>query len=785
MKTIKRFWPIIFIFAIWFIFAHPYFLKGRVPYPSAYQVNNFAPWSAYEKFWGPVKNSAMPDIITQIYPWRHFTIEIWKSGHIPLWNPYSFSGTPHLANYQSAVFSPLNFLFFVFPFKDAWSLLILLQPLLAGLFMYIFLRSLRVSREGGILSSVAFMFCGFITVWMGYGTLGYAILFLPLALFAIEKYYQTKKWKFLFLLSLTIPLSFLSGHFQVSLYFLLVVVAFLVYKFFVTKNIRDTLYLTLYTVFGLLLCMPQILPSIEFYAQSYRSNIFQKGEVIPWGYIPTFLAPDFFGNPVTRNDWFGHYAEWNAYIGVIPLMLAIYAIISKKRVQTFFLFALGLLALFLSFSTPLLDFVIGLHLPVLSTSAASRIIVVYSFAFIVLASFGYDQLILDFRNKNFKKAIYCFGAFLLLFLGLWAILGLKLFIPLEKTTIARSNLILPTLIFISGILVIFLALFYRKLTRLILFALLFITSFDMLRFAVKWMPFDSRHLVFPSTKTTEAFSKIAGYHRALGNFGAETAIYYHLPSVEGYDALYIKRYGEFIGALSDGNLREPDRSAVFLPKSSSYTYRILNLLDVKYIVHKRADDQVPWTFPFWIYPKDQFELIYKDDKYEFYKNKKVFPHAFLVGNFKVLKDQKKIISTLLDPHFKSDQEVILEEDPKIKEVNGPLGTVVLSQYSPNKVTLEVDAQKKSLLFLADPYYKGWGAKVNGTKVPIYRADYAFRAIPMEEGKHTVIFDYDPQSFRFGVFLGILGLVGTVVTSLVPKTLAHLKLIFSLQKQKGK
>src|SRR3989344_3001921 len=101
-KYFLRFWPVIFIFIIWFIFAHPYFLSDKVPFPSAYQVNNFAPWSTYEQFWGPVKNGAMPDIITQIYPWRYLAIETWKSGEIPLWNPYIFSGNPLLANYQSA-----------------------------------------------------------------------------------------------------------------------------------------------------------------------------------------------------------------------------------------------------------------------------------------------------------------------------------------------------------------------------------------------------------------------------------------------------------------------------------------------------------------------------------------------------------------------------------------------------------------------------------------------------------------------------------------------------------
>ena len=200
-KIIFNFWPLFLVIFAWFIFSAPYFINNKVPFSSTYLVNFFSPWNAYPGFASPVKNNAMPDVISQIYPWKTFTIDTFRKLQIPFWNPYSFAGTPQLANYQSAVLSPFNLLFFILPFIDAWTLLILLQPLLAGIFMYFCLKSLNVSKEGAVIGSLAFMFCGFITTWMAYGTLGYAILFLPLAIFAIEKYYQTQKRRFLLLLS--------------------------------------------------------------------------------------------------------------------------------------------------------------------------------------------------------------------------------------------------------------------------------------------------------------------------------------------------------------------------------------------------------------------------------------------------------------------------------------------------------------------------------------------------------------------------------------------------------
>src|SRR4029079_982063 len=130
---------------------------------------------------------------------------------------------------------------------------------------------------------------------------------------------------------------------------------------------------------GLLLSSPQLLPSIEFYANSVRSELFTKTEVIPWAYVPTFLAPDIFGNPVTRNAWFGHYAEWNAYIGLIPLLLAFFAFGKRSR-EVIFFGSVAIITVLLAFQTPLLDLLVAARVPVLSTSAASRIIVLFSFS---------------------------------------------------------------------------------------------------------------------------------------------------------------------------------------------------------------------------------------------------------------------------------------------------------------------------------------------------------------------------------------------------------------------
>lgn len=759
--------PFVAILCVWFIFSYPYFIKGKVPYPSTYQVNQFAPWSSYPKFWGPVKNGAMPDVTTQIYPWKRLTIESLKSGEIPLWDPYSFSGTPHLANYQSAVFSPFNILFFILSFIDAWSILVLLQPLLAGIFTYIFARSLSISIKGALVSSFSFMFCGFITVWMDYGTLGYAILFLPLALFSIEKYYSLRKTMYLILLSITIPLSFFSGHFQISFYFLLSICLYQLYKLFLNKDFKFSVRIFLFILCGLCISSIQLLPSIELYLQSYRSILFSSIEAIPVGYIATLVAPDFLGNPVTRNDWFGHYAEWNGYIGLFPLIFSSYALFLKKEKNVLFFSGIGIFSLLCAFQTPFVGLLVSAHLPVLSTSSLSRVIVLFSFSFAILAGFGFDLLVDDLIKRR-KRLFILVGSYIAVFIVMWVILLFHIFIPLKNIPIAKSNLLFPAVMLSAFTVLLFGAFFtnFKKRIRIVSLFFILIVAFDMLRFATKWQPFDLRALVFPDVPITKFFQKIAGFKRSFGNLGGEGYLYYHLPSVEGYDALYLKRYGEFIASVQNGVYADPGRSVVLLVKDSPHTPLILNFLGVKYIIHKLSDGHASWTLPFWTYPSGQFVLIFKDTSYEVYENRFVFPRVFLVNKYRVILNSKEIIKSMFGKNINLRSEAILEKTPEFNSSDKASGITEIKKYSGNNILISVSSKTKSLLVLTDSYYSGWKARVDGIETPILRADYTFRSVIVPSGHHEVVFSYEPLSFQVGMCLAGGGIFGILLLSIL-------------------
>jgi uncharacterized membrane protein YfhO len=101
--------------------------------------------------------------------------------------------------------------------------------------------------------------------------------------------------------------------------------------------------------------------------------------------------------------------------------------------------------------------------------------------------------------------------------------------------------------------------------------------------------------------------------------------------------------------------------------------------------------------------------------------------------------------------------------------------VQITEYSPNEVTITVSDGPAGYLVLADPWYPGWVARLDGAAQGIepYRADFLFRAVAVPEGAHTIVFRFEPQSYqgRKGgrnltfATLASLG-IGLVVVSLI-------------------
>ena len=248
-----------------------------------------------------------------------------------------------------------------------------------------------------------------------------------------------------------------------------------------------------------------------------------------------------------------------------------------------------------------------------------------------------------------------------------------------------------------------------------------------------------------------------------GNFGVgEVSVYYHLPSPEGYDPLYIERYGKLLRSLALGAVSGPERSGVKFEASGLYSKKAINLLGIKYILFKKQDKGKVWGFPFSYYEAGKFKKILEDKKYQVYENTTVFPRVFFVKNYIVDTSEQNIIDKMFDKNFDLRETAVLETDPKIK-ATGEIGRAEIIKYENNQVTIKTQSDSPQILILTDNYYPGWVARVDGAKTEIIRADFTFRAVPVPSGKHTVTFSYEPDSFKIGVYFALIGAIGVIGT----------------------
>src|SRR6478609_7536196 len=105
-------------------FFSPIF-KNKLPIPSDTIIGLYHPFrDLYAKTNPngiPFKNFLITDPVRQQYPWRLLSISSLEQLQLPLWNPYEMTGTPLLANFQSAGLYPLNIFLLILPFNYGWT----------------------------------------------------------------------------------------------------------------------------------------------------------------------------------------------------------------------------------------------------------------------------------------------------------------------------------------------------------------------------------------------------------------------------------------------------------------------------------------------------------------------------------------------------------------------------------------------------------------------------------------------------------------------------------------
>ena len=147
-----------------------------------------------------------------------------------------------------------------------------------------------------------------------------------------------------------------------------------------------------------------------------------------------------------------------------------------------------------------------------------------------------------------------------------------------------------------------------------------------------------------------------------------------------------------------------------------------------------------------------------------YRRSSALPRARIVHGAVVAGTD--VTGELLDPGFDPRRAVVLEEPlPTPLSGSQARSPARIVESRPRRLVVEVEPAARGLLVVADTYFPGWKARVDGVERPILPANLAFRAIPVEPGDRVVELVYDPLSFRLGALVSLVSLALWVFAAL--------------------
>ncbi len=337
-------------------------------------------------------------------PLRVAAANMVRSGHLPLWNPYIFSGMPLLGSAQGGLLFPLNWFYLVFSPVVATDLMVISAYMVAASGAYFFARRTGASIAGAITTSLIWQSGGFLIGQISHINIVHTAAMLPWVLWALDRYVVDRnRWTGSVLAGL-IALQTFAGHQQTLAYALMLVAAYAIVSAFTDRPNRKRYLSSLwYLAAGVLLAAVQIVPTFELLRNSPRATAsydFFSSFSMPRSFVTTFVAPYVMGGGdgrLFRAPYIGqaYYTEYVAYAGVLAIMLALLALLLKPDTRTKFWAIAAVCGLVLAFGrgAPLYLYRIIYYVPVLNLfRVPARHLMEVNFAIAVLAGRGLTAL---------------------------------------------------------------------------------------------------------------------------------------------------------------------------------------------------------------------------------------------------------------------------------------------------------------------------------------------------------------------------------------------------------
>lgn len=674
-------------------------------------------------------------IMLQFVPWQ---TQIWhtlQAGELPLWNPLNGMGAPLIANYQTAFFYPPTWLYYLSASISgisgiAWAAgaLVALHLIWGGIGMAKLAEKLGWNVLAQSVSGLAFGMAGYLVGRGLFPIMPISAAWLPWIMLAIYQLaHEPDNKKHLYRTALFIALQLLAGHAQTSWYILILAGVWLLYWSWQKSgwtHLKKTLprYLGAGLFAGALTAI-QLFPTAEYLAQSQRAaavgfDFAMTNSFWPWRLL-TLFAPNFFGSPVTGDYWgYATYWEDHNYIGLLALIAGLAALFRRgkdKPTKNLTWFSFGTIFVATLFAlgdnTSVFPWLYR-NIPTFNMfQAPSRYMLWATFALALMAGLGIQGWRRPEGRALYWSRLATMGAFAVAVgagIGAWFFANGSEFIADLKPTF------IPALAWAG---------FWG-------------VGIGILNLLAP--PKDNPR---PTPRWTWAVVLWLSLDLLVSNWG--------LNPVTSAD-IYNERWSPKV----EGRIHIPpdlEQSLKFDELLSFETFEInpsptefrrlnlpnANLLDGIFVT-SNFDPLLPERYVKWM---EEFG----EDSPEMWARAGVEWVLTEDGLVELENKGERIYWT----------NCIEGPEQDSCSTDNKAGEVLWVDAQTNQITTKILSNDRGYLILADTYYPGWVAEVDGVETPIYPAETLFRGVKVPGGEHIITFTYKPNSFYTGAGISLI------------------------------
>lgn len=709
--------------------------------------------------WRP-ERSLGGDVMAQTYPWRVHVARELLAGRLPHWSPYQGFGFPFLADIETAVFYP-GTLLGVMLFGSDVPYPVLARELaahlvIAGLGLFLVLVRAGAGWAAAVTGAAFFAGSGFMWAHLAHATIIQSAAWIPWALLGACRLVERPTPRAAAATAVALALSLLGGHPQVAYYAgvgvaVLVVIMGWPPRGFSFRDVARSPVPWMLGLAGLLtagLTAVQVLPTAVLTRHSIRwrpPHDFLVQDSLPWDRLVTLLVPlAYEGTPRWRNV-----DEFHAHLGILPLVLAGWALVGRRDRWTVLFGTLAAMGLLGALDVPPVAWLLGAgHFRI-----PARAVLFWNLGLAGLAGLGAAGLLAargPIRGRERWLVAGLLGALAAALLAAAWLTTAGVPAPLRAVLSPRFPRHWWAFAFLlAGALVVAAGIRWLGSRPLASVVLLLGAAVDILSFPgiVAYSPVPP-HGWWPPVPALAALGERGGPYRMAGRLlgrpptqDANAGLVYRVPLGSVYSSLALRRQGDWTEVL----WTEP-------------TPDLLRTAGVRWLVTRRGRE------PLGLMPSGDPELARAFERRGLvvWEVPDPLPRAYLSGATRLVREPAEARAALrgLDPR----REVLVERRQaacgSAPTASPGRGAVRFLVDEPTRVLLDVRTPAPAPLVLSDTHYPGWRVTIDGAPAPIHRANRLFRMVCVPAGQHRVEFRFVQPGFRLGLLATGLSVVLT-------------------------